>query len=72
MIFKVTFLNNVHANIKKQGSLAKQECELQHGYPYKRLKFIMWRSGQNLSLSGKYVSPLVMCSFRPHNDIILC
>ena len=70
--FKVTSLNNVHANIKKQGSHAKQECELQHGYPYKWLKVGMEQSVQNLSLSKKHISPLFMCSFGPHSDIIWC
>ena len=36
---KVTSLNNVHAIAKKQVSRAKQECELQHGYPYKTAEF---------------------------------
>ena len=49
---KVTSLYTVHANIRRQGSCAKQECELQHEYPYKT-SVGMGRSVQNLSLSQR-------------------
>ena len=72
LYFKVISLNNVHANIKKQGSRAKQECELQHGYPIKRLKFGLGRSIKNLSLGQKHVNLSVMRYFRLHSDFIWC
>ena len=56
----MTSLNNVHAIVKKQSSPAKQECELQHGYPYKTAEFSMGRSVQNLSLC-RNMSILRLC-----------
>ena len=68
----MTSLYNVHANIKKQGSRAKQECELQHGYPCKTAETRYGAICSKFEFGSEHVNPSVMGYFGLHSDFIWC